>query len=71
MSLESYLTVSAVLFALGLIMFISRRNSVAILMAVELIISAAAINFVAFSTKYINFSPAPFTAILPRGVQLN
>jgi len=49
MILEGYLTVSAVLFAMGLVMFISRRNSVAILMAVELIINAAAINFVAFS----------------------
>ena len=49
MSLESYLIVSAVLFAMGLTMFISRKNSVAILMGVELIINAAALNFVAFS----------------------
>jgi len=49
MSLESYLAVSAALFTLGIITYISRRNSIAILMGVELILNAAALNFVAFS----------------------
>lgn len=49
MSLESYLIVSAILLVLGLVMFVSRKNSIAILMGVELVINAAAINFVAFS----------------------
>ncbi len=47
--LPHYLTVSAVLFALGLITVATRRNVVAILMGVELLLNAAAINFVAFS----------------------
>jgi NADH-quinone oxidoreductase subunit K len=49
MSLEGYLAVSAALFTLGIIMFISRKNAIAILMGVELILNAAALNFVAFS----------------------
>ncbi len=49
MSLEGYLAVSAALFTLGIIMYVSRKNSIAILMGVELILNAAALNFVAFS----------------------
>ncbi len=49
MSLEGYLAVSAALFTLGIIMFVSRKNSIAILMGVELIFNAAALNFVAFA----------------------
>ncbi len=49
MSLEGYLAVSVALFTLGIIMFISRKNSIAILMGVELMLNAAALNFVAFS----------------------
>ena len=54
MNLEGYLAVSAALFTLGLVMFISRKNSIAILMGVELMLNAAAINFVAFA----RFSPS-------------
>lgn len=49
MGLDGYLTVSAALFSLGLIMFLSKRNSIAILMGVELMLNAAAMNFIAFS----------------------
>ncbi len=49
MNLEGYLFVSAIVFSLGLAVFVSRRNSIAILMGVELVINAAALNFVAFS----------------------
>ncbi len=47
--LGHYLTVSALLFALGLFCLITRRNAVAILMGVELILNAALLNLVAFS----------------------
>ncbi len=47
--LPHFLAVSAVLFALGLVTVATRRNAVAILMGVELILNAAAINFVAFA----------------------
>ena len=47
--LPHFLTVSAALFALGLFAVMSRRNTVAILMGVELMLNAANLNFVAFS----------------------
>ena len=49
MSLTGYLVISAVLFTIGLIMFVSKRNTIAILMGVELIMNAAALNFMAFA----------------------
>jgi len=49
MSLIGFLVVSAALFTLGIVMYLSRRNAIAILMGVELILNAAALNFVAFS----------------------
>lgn len=49
MSLEGYLAVSAALFTLGIVTYISRKNAIAILMGVELILNAAALNFVAFA----------------------
>jgi NADH-quinone oxidoreductase subunit K len=47
-SLVHYLTVAAVLFGLGLFTVMTRRNAVGILLGVELILNAAALNFVAF-----------------------
>ncbi len=47
--LPHFLVVSAILFGLGLYTVATRRNAVAILMGVELLLNAAALNFVAFS----------------------
>ena len=47
--LQNYLLVSAILFSLGLFAVITRRNAVAVLMGVELILNSANINFIAFS----------------------
>ena len=45
-----YLTVSAILFTLGVFgIFINRKNIIVILMSVELILLAVNLNFVAFS----------------------
>ncbi len=46
---ENYLAISAILFALGVFAMVTRRNAVAILMGVELILNAAALNFVTFT----------------------
>ena len=46
---QNYLLVSAILFSLGVFAGITRRNAVAVLMGVELILNSANINFVAFS----------------------
>ncbi len=48
-TLQSYLTVTAILFTFGLYNVITRKNAVGILMGVELILNAASINMVAFA----------------------
>jgi NADH-quinone oxidoreductase subunit K len=47
--LPHFLVVGAILFALGLITVVTRRNAVGILMGVELILNAANVNFIAFN----------------------
>jgi NADH-quinone oxidoreductase subunit K len=47
--LAHFVVLSALLFTLGLVTAATRRSAVAILMGVELILNAAALNFVAFS----------------------
>lgn len=47
--LNHFLIVAAVLFCLGLLSVLARRNTVGILIGIELILNAANINFVAFS----------------------
>ena len=46
--LSWYLIVAAILFAMGLYGVVARRNAVAILMAVELMLNAVNINLIAF-----------------------
>ncbi len=48
-SLASYLVISLILFVLGLAVMIARKNIVAILLGIELVLNAAALNFVAYS----------------------
>jgi NADH:ubiquinone oxidoreductase subunit K len=48
--LEHFLFVSALIFAIGVYGVLSRRNAVLILMSVELMLNAVAVNFVAFAT---------------------
>ena len=47
--LNTYLFVAVILFSLGVFGVMTRRNGIAILMGVELVLNAANINFVAFS----------------------
>lgn len=49
LALEHFLVVAALLFSIGFYTVVTRRNAVAILMGVELILNAANINFVAFA----------------------
>ncbi len=48
-TLTHYLVLSALLFALGLFAVVTRRNSVAILMGIELMLNAANVNLAAFN----------------------
>lgn len=44
-----FLILSAILFSIGLFGALTRRNSIGILMSIELILNAANINFIAFN----------------------
>jgi NADH-quinone oxidoreductase subunit K len=48
-SLSQYLTLAAVLFTIGAIGVVVRRNALTILMSIELMLNAANLTFVAFS----------------------
>ena len=47
--LENFLFVSALIFSIGVFGVLARRNAVLILMSVELMLNAVAVNFVAFA----------------------
>jgi NADH-quinone oxidoreductase subunit K len=49
MSLTSYLLISFVLFLCGITVMIAKKNIIAVLLGIELILNAAALNFVAYS----------------------
>ena len=49
MGLQTYLTLAAVVFCLGLFGTVTRRNTVGILLGIELMLNAVNINLVAFS----------------------
>jgi NADH-quinone oxidoreductase subunit K len=51
--ISHYLTVGAILFALGIFgIFLNRKNVIVILMSIELMLLAVNINFVAFSAQH-------------------
>jgi NADH:ubiquinone oxidoreductase subunit K len=54
-TLQACLVVSAALFSIGLLAALSRRHAIFILIGIELMLAAAAINFVTFW----RFNPAP------------
>jgi len=53
MSLISYISISLILFICGLVVILARKNIIGMLLGVELILNASALNFVTF-TKYFN-----------------
>ncbi len=52
-NLTSYLAISLVLFLCGVIVMVARKNIIAILLGIELILNASALNFAAY-TKFVN-----------------
>jgi len=52
-SLSGYLILSAVLFSIGVVGFLLRRNTIVIFMSIELMLNAANLAFVAFG-HYLN-----------------
>ncbi len=59
--LENFLVLSAVLFALGFYGVLARRSAILILVAVELMLAAVSINFVAFAAY---LDPERFTGLV-------
>jgi NADH-quinone oxidoreductase subunit K len=53
LALQHYLAVGAILFAIGLIGFITRRNLIVIFLCTELMFQGVAINLIAFG-RYLN-----------------
>ena len=47
--IQHYLVVSALLFVLGILGVLTRRNAVNVLMGIELILNSANVNYVAFA----------------------
>ncbi|HEX3151752.1 MAG TPA: NADH-quinone oxidoreductase subunit NuoK [Gemmataceae bacterium] len=60
-SVSHYLAVGAILFCLGLIGFLSRRNLIVMFLSAELMLQGVAINFVAFSRHHGNLHGQVFT----------
>ncbi len=52
-SLPSYLIISFSLFLAGIAVIVARKNIIAMLLGIELILNSAALNFVAY-TRFIN-----------------
>jgi len=52
-SLSSYLVLSAILFSIGVVGFLLRRNTIVIFMSIELMLNGANLAFVAFS-RFLN-----------------
>ena len=63
-SLSHYLAVGAVLFAIGLIGFMTRRNLIVMFLSGELMLQGVAINFVAFSRQHGNLHGQVFTLFI-------
>ena len=49
MGLQAYLILAATVFCIGLFGVVTRRNTIGILLGIELMLNAVNINFVAFS----------------------
>jgi NADH-quinone oxidoreductase subunit K len=48
-TLDHYLVLSALIFSLGILCMVTKRNAIGILIGVELVLNAANVNLVAFS----------------------
>jgi NADH-quinone oxidoreductase subunit K len=49
---EHYISLSAILFVIGALAVLSRRNAIVIFMAIELMLNSANLLFVAYSQQY-------------------
>lgn len=47
-----FLVLSAILFAIGMVGILTRRNMIVVLMSIELVLNSVNLNFVAFSYQF-------------------
>lgn len=52
-----YVTVGAILFTCGVLCMATKRNALGVLMGIELVLNGANVNFVAFSSRYLQSDP--------------
>lgn len=64
MLLNQFLLLSAALFSIGVYGVIARRNGVAVLMSIELILNAVNINLIAFSAVHGDLSGQVFALFI-------
>ncbi len=53
-----FMAVGAVLFVCGAVCMATKRNALGVLMGIELVLNGANVNFVAFSSRYLQQDPA-------------
>lgn len=58
--LQNYLVVGVLLFGIGLVGVLTRRNMIVIFLSIELMLQAVSLNLVAFARYYNNFSGQVF-----------
>lgn len=62
--LDNYLTVGAILFILGALGFLTRRNLIIIMLSAELMLHGVSLNLVSFSRRHGNYDGQAFTAFI-------
>lgn len=63
-TLGHYLAVAAVLFGLGLVGFLTRRNLITMFLCAEMMLQGVAVNFVAFARYHGNLHGQAFVAFI-------
>jgi NADH-quinone oxidoreductase subunit K len=64
LELYHYLAVGAILFAIGLVGFMARRNMIMMFLSTELMFQGAAVNLIAFARFHMNPSGHSFVIFL-------
>jgi NADH-quinone oxidoreductase subunit K len=62
--LQNYLVVGAILFALGMIGFLARRNLIIMFLSAEMMLQGVAVNLVAFARYWGNLQGQAFTLFI-------
>jgi len=61
---DDYLVVGAVLFALGAVGFLTRRNLILMMLSAELMLHGVSLNFVSFSARHASYEGQAFTVFI-------